>query len=81
MLAALLGVLTVLFAVALFLGARWGRTGALAACVTAFVGAVVGLMLEAISTGGAMIALVVTLLLFFALLGQKAHEWTGGDSP
>jgi hypothetical protein len=23
---------------------------------------------------------VVALCMFFALLGQKAHEWTGGDS-
>ena len=80
LLAALLGVLTILFAAALFAGAQWGRTGALAVCVTAFIAAVGGLMLEAISTGAAMIVLVVTLCMFFALLGQKAHAWTGGDS-
>ena len=80
LLAALLGVLTILFAGALFFGAPWGRTGALAVCVITFVAAVAGLMLEAISTGAAMIVFVVTLCMFFALLGQKAHAWTGGDS-
>ena len=80
LLAALLGVLTILSAGALFFGARWGRTGALAVCGVMFVGAVAGMMVEAISTGAAMIVLAATLCLFFALLGQKTHEWTGGDS-
>ena len=80
LLAALLGVLTILFAGALFFGAPWGRSGALVVCAVTFLGAVVGLMAEAISTGAAMIVFVVTLCMFFALLGQKAHEWTGGDS-
>jgi hypothetical protein len=37
-------------------------------------------MAEAINTGAAMIVFVVTLCMFFALLGQKAHDWTGGDA-
>jgi hypothetical protein len=77
---ALLGVLTILFAGGLFRGARWGRNGALAVCAVAFAGAIAGLMTEVISTGIAMIVFVVTLGVFFALLGQRAHEWTGGDS-
>lgn len=80
LLAALLGVLTILCAGGLFFGASWGRTGALAACAAMFAGAVVGMMVEAISTGAAMIVLAVAICMFFALLGQKAHEWTGGDS-
>ena len=80
LLAALLGVLTILFGGALFFGASWGRSGALVVCGVTFVGAVVGLMTEAISTGAAMIVFAVTLCMFFALLGEKAHAWTGGDS-
>jgi hypothetical protein len=80
LLAAMLGVLTILFAGGLFFGASWGRSGSLAVCVIAFVAAVAGLMLEAIDTGAAMIVFVVALCMFFALLGQKVHAWTGGDS-
>ena len=76
---ALIGLLTILFAGALFFGASWGRSGSLAVCVVVFVGAVVALMAEAISTGAAMIVFVVALCMFLALLGPKAHDWTEGD--
>ena len=78
--AALIGALMILFAGGLFFGASWGRTGALTVSAVMFAGAIVGLMAEAINTGVAMIVFVVTLCLFFALLGQKAHDWTGGDA-
>ena len=74
----LIGLLTILFAGGLFFGATWGRSGALVVLGVVFLGAIVSLMAEAVSTGAVMIAFVVTLCLFFALLGQKAHDWTNG---
>jgi uncharacterized membrane protein YfcA len=75
----LTGAALIVFAVALFLGARWGRTGALTLCAILFVGTVGGFMLEILSGDQAAIMLTVVLCLFFALLGQKVHQWTGGD--
>jgi hypothetical protein len=76
----LTGVGLIVCAVALFLGARWGRTGALAVCAVLFVGTVASLMLEVLGGDQAAIMLAIVLCLFFALLGQKVHEWTGGDA-
>jgi Na+/melibiose symporter-like transporter len=81
LIALVLGVLWILFAVALFLGARWGKTGALTLCVVVFACAVVGILIESVGAEEAAVALAVALGLFFALLGQKTHEWTGGSSP
>ena len=78
--AILIGLLTLLCAGGLFVGRSWGRGGALIICAVVFVGAIVGLMAEAITGGIAVLVFAVTLCLFFALLGAKAHDWTGGDA-
>jgi hypothetical protein len=81
LIAALVGVLTILFAGGLFFGARWGRNGALAVCVLIGIGTIAGLAREAIGWGAGMVGFAVGICLFFALLGPKAHDWTGGDNP
>jgi hypothetical protein len=81
LMAATVGVLTILFAGGLFFGARWGRHGAVGVCVLICIGVIAGLARETIGWGAAMIGFVVGICLFFALLGPKAHDWTGGDDP
>jgi hypothetical protein len=78
-LGALLSAVQVATGVALFAGARWGRTGALTLCCLTIVFAAVGAMLGTVSSAQLAIGFAVNLMLIFALLGPQVYAWTGGD--
>ncbi len=77
----LLSVALLVMGSALFAGARWGRTGALALCLLNIGLAAVGGVTDRLNSGQLWFALAGNLVLIFVLLGPQVYAWTGGDRP
>ncbi|MFK3979330.1 hypothetical protein ACI2K4_03000 [Micromonospora sp. NPDC050397] len=76
----LLSLVQVAVGIGIFVGKRWGRSGALVVCAVNVAVIVVGAALDRVGNGAAWISVAVNGALIFILLGEKVHTWTGGDA-
>lgn len=76
----LLSLVQVAVGIGVFVGKRWGRSGALLICAINVAVVIVGAALDSVGNGQAWISVAVNGALIFALLGEKVHTWTGGDA-